>query len=76
MYSFKSNSAWLGVGQVHIPLCRLVPKSPADNSDDDDDDDDDDNDDDDDDEDDDWQVLPDKARGGARGRLSVLRHER
>ena len=23
-----------------------------------------------------WQVLPDKARGGARGRLSVLRHER
>ena len=25
---------------------------------------------------DEWQVLPDKARGGARGRLSVLRHER
>ena len=30
----------------------------------------------DDDDDDERQVLPDKARGGARGRLSVLRHER
>ena len=45
------------------------PKSPADDDDDYDDDDDDD-------DDDEWQVLPDKARGGARGRLSVLRHER
>ena len=25
---------------------------------------------------DEWQVLPDKARRGARGRLAVLRHER